>query len=265
MKKITILLLAGLGLAFTLPVTFLESLKLTRAQAGQGVWNSFSYGAYGGPMAKAWHSIAAPSQLAMVKEIGGFARAYSESDDFKRRYAAYRENYKPNPPEPFKGVDVLRMEMHDALTKSIQESRETLKTVSGDARKAVSEAVKQMEAQLKEVDNPGNPTYSKEVNDMMKQGWDQQNKEYQTGLTAWEEQYPALPNQLIRKRLQYFLGLSSTVDFNAKVSRNSPGVMLFVNPEYEARSADWKLLYRCGRQNVEAARAIANQWLTELK
>lgn len=264
MKKITILLLAGFTLAFTLSATFLESLKLTRAQAEQGVWNSFSYGSYGGPMSKVWHTIAGPSQVAMVKEIGAFAKTYSKSDDFRKRYTAYRENYKPKPPEPFKGVDVLRKEMHDALSKSIQQSKETLKTVSGDVHKAVSEAIKQMEAQVKEVDNPNNPTYSKEVNDMMKQGWDQQNKEYQVGLKAWEEQYPVSPTLLIRNRLQYFLELSSTVDFNAKLSRNSEGVMLFVNPEYEAKSSDWKLLYRCGKQNVETARAIANAWLTEL-
>lgn len=265
MKKLIIVVLAITALAFTLTATFMESLKITREEAEDGIWNSFSYGAYGGPMSQAWHNLAVPMRVSMVKEIGSFAKAYSKSENFKSHYAEYRENQKPSPPEPFKGVDVLRKEQQDALTKSIKESKETAKTVTGDVKKAVEEAIRQMEAQLKEVNNPNNPMYSKEVNDMMKQGWDQQNQEYQKGVKAWEEQYPISPNLLIKKRLNYFLELSASVDFSAKVAKGANGKMIFMNPDYEEKSSDWKLLYRCGKESVDAARGVAKEWLVELK
>lgn len=265
MKKALILALAGVALAFTLAATFMETLKITRDQAEDGIWNSFSYGAYGGPMSSAWHNFAVPARVAMVKEIGAFVKTYAKSEDFKKHYAEYRENQKPSPPDPFKGVDELRKEQQAALTKSIKESKEVVKTVTGDVKKGVEEAIRQMEAQLKEVNNPNNPMFGKEINDMMKQGWDQQNAEYQQGLKAWAEQYPESPNLLIKNRLNYFLEISATVDFTAKVSRNQYGKMVFVNEDYEDKSSDWKLLYRCGKESVEAARTVAKDWLVELK
>lgn len=265
MKKWLILSGLVLLLAFTFSATFLETLKLGKADAEAAIWRSFSYGAYGGPMSAAWHNLAVPARESMVKEIGSFARNYARSEDFSKRYAEYRDEQKPAAPKPFVGVEGLKKEQRETLTKGIRESKETLKTLTGDVRKGMEEGIKTMEDMLKELDNPNNPMFSPEVNDMLKQGWDQENQSYQQSLEAWNKEWPESPSTLIRNRLNYFLELSSTVDFGAKLSRAPNGKMVFVNPAYEAKSSDWKLLYRCGKESVEAARGVAKEWLVELK
>lgn len=251
------------SVAFT--ATFLETLKLAKDDAESAIWRSFSYGAYGGPMSPAWHNFSVSVRVSMIQEIGSFARNYTRSEDFKKRYAAYREEQKPAAPKPFVGVEGLKKEQRDALTKSIKESKETLKTLSGEVRKGMEEGIKSMEDMLKELDNPNNPMFGPEVNQMLKQGWDQENQNYQQALDAWKAEWPESPTALIRKRLTDFLELSSTVDFSAKLTRSANGKMVFVNAGYESKPSDWKLLFRCGKESVDAARVVASEWLGELK
>jgi len=265
MKKWWIVLGAVSVLAFTVAATFLDTLKIAKADAEDAIWRSFSYGAYGGPMSAAWHNFAVPARVAMVKEIGSFARNYARSEDFRKRYAEYRENQKPAGPKPFVGVEELKKEQRESLTKGIRESKENMKNLTGDYRKGMEEAVKAMEDMLKELDNPNNPMFSAESNAMLRQMWERENQGYQETLGAWNKEWPESPATLVRTRLTYFLELSSTVDFDAKLSRASNGKMVFVNPDYESRSSDWKLLYRCGKESVEAARGVAKEWLGELK
>lgn len=251
-----------LGTAYA--ATFLESLNLTRADAESGVWNSFSYGAYAGPMSKAWHNLAVPARVSLVKEVGAFAKSYTHSEDFSRRYAEYRESQKPTAPPPFTGVEGIKKEQKEQLTKSIRESRESLKGQSAEVKKILEDGIKTMEKALKDLDDPNNPMFTKEMNDMLKQGWDQQQGEYKQALAAWNTEYPQSSQTLVRKRLTYFLELSATVDFSAKLGKGQGGKMVFLNAEYEAKPSDWKLIYRCGKESVDAARGVAQQWLAEM-
>jgi hypothetical protein len=75
-----------------------------------------------------------------------------------------------------------------------------------------------------------------------------------------EKKYPADANELIKKRLQEFLTLSASVDFEAEVSGGR-----FVNPEYEAKSREWKMCYRAGKAVIMAAREEVELWLKELE
>lgn len=74
-----------------------------------------------------------------------------------------------------------------------------------------------------------------------------------------EKKYPSDPAELVKKRLTDFLVISATVDFDAEVNGGR-----FVNPEYEKKSAEWKMCYRAGKEVVEAARVEAQKWLDEL-
>ena len=75
-----------------------------------------------------------------------------------------------------------------------------------------------------------------------------------------EKQYPSDPDELIKKRLTDFLAISATVDFDEKLT----DARMFVNPDYEKKSGQWKMCYRAGKEVVEAARAEAQKWLDEL-
>lgn len=255
-----------LGLAFILANEFLSQLNITQKRAEESVWYSFAGGTYSGPLSKAYHEFAVPVRVAMVREIGAFAKSYTQSEDFKKNYAVYRDERKPSPPEPLMSMADLKKEQQESIQKALSDAQDAAKTATGDIRKAYEEMIKGYKDQLKQLDDPNNPMFSREMEDMMKQSKESENQDYQQRLQAWEKQYPSSPHDLIKARLQYFLELSSTVDFKAQLvpSRNGK-TMVFQNKEYESRPSDWKLIYRCGKESTDAARVIATQWLKELK
>ena len=75
-----------------------------------------------------------------------------------------------------------------------------------------------------------------------------------------EKKIPADPQEMIKKRLQEFLALSATVDFEARLNGT-----VFANPEYESKSDQWKMCYRAGKPVIDAAREEAEAWLKELQ
>jgi len=74
-----------------------------------------------------------------------------------------------------------------------------------------------------------------------------------------EKLYPAEPEDMIRKRLQDFLDISATVDFDAVLNGNE-----FVKSDYVKKNSWWKMCFRAGKPVVEAAREEAQKWLDEL-
>ena len=265
MRKIFIpatFIIAG-ALAFT--VTFLQTLKLTKLDAENAIWSSFSYAAYAGPTSKTWHSFSAPVRVAMVKEIGAFAKAYSRSEDFKNRYAGYREEQKPPPPAPLVPVEELKNRQRADLQKSLKESEEAMKTATGETKKVYETFIQDIKQQLKMVDDPNNEMYSKEMDDMMLKSKAEEMREHQTNVATWEKEYPVSPAEMIKSRLTYFLQLSATVDFNAKLGPGEGGLKIFLSKAYEDKPSDWKLIFRAGKESTDAARAVATQWLGEIK
>ncbi|HEV8079928.1 MAG TPA: hypothetical protein VGP43_04395 [Chitinophagaceae bacterium] len=85
-------------------------------------------------------------------------------------------------------------------------------------------------------------------------------------IAAKEKERDELKNYtpIIKKELQQFLNRSSNIDFNATLTKKN-GVMMFVNPAYEAKPNDWKFYYRCGKEAVTGARKFAENWLINLK
>lgn len=67
------------------------------------------------------------------------------------------------------------------------------------------------------------------------------------------------PDVTIRRRLEAFLEMSQTVDFDARLNGRQ-----FADPEYEAMSGEWKMCFRAGREATLAAREEAEAWLEEL-
>lgn len=71
------------------------------------------------------------------------------------------------------------------------------------------------------------------------------------------------PNVTLRLRLQEFLDLSADVDF-AAATTGSGSSRRFVDESYEAKSAQWKMCFRAGKEATGAARAFAQEWLESL-
>lgn len=68
----------------------------------------------------------------------------------------------------------------------------------------------------------------------------------------------------LTRRLDEFIATASTVDFAAQTAP-SGGKIRFVNPAYERKSNEWKMMFRAGREPVQAALEFARQWRAELR
>ena len=68
---------------------------------------------------------------------------------------------------------------------------------------------------------------------------------------------------VLRKKLNDFIAIASTVDFTAQTTA-SGGRTVFTNTAYERKNDLWKACYRAGRAPTTAALDIARAWVKEL-
>ena len=129
----------------------------------------------------------------------------------------------------------------------------------------MKEVAKMLKEQLKSLDDPNNPMFSKDMDEMIKQSYAAQMTQHEQALAEWENKYPKTPERMVQKWLEDFLAVSKDVDFSASVVSNDRGKKVFANPAYESKSSNWKLCYRAGKETVEAGRTFAAKWLQELK
>ncbi len=270
MKKITIIFFAFIsivfcGLSFKIAADFTQTLKITREDAEHSVYSSFSGGYLNYPYSVVYHSLASSTRTALVNEIGEFAKAYTRSEAFKSQYLKERNSIKPVPPEAPKSMAEMKNEYRESFQESIRNAESGLSNYSGEMRKNMEDMINSLKEQLKQVDDPGNPMFSSETEAAMKEGYNQQMEDFKNSVKEWEESYPESTDWMIKDRLVYFLDLSATVDFTAKLQKSEYGQWIFVKPDYEDMPSDWKIIFRAGRESTEAARVFATQWLSELK
>jgi hypothetical protein len=194
-----------------------------------------------------------------------WAKTYTQSPEFASAYAKLREERKPQAPvytdTPEEALEQQLARQKDEAQKNAEDMKKALETMPPDVRKQVEEGMKGAAAALAQMDTP---EMRKIQLDGMRMERESRKTQYADDLKQWEAEYPANPTPLISKRLKAFLDLSASVNFDAKVEPRD-GKLRFVDPQYERKPADWKLLYRAGRPAVDAARASAQAWLAELK
>ena len=76
--------------------------------------------------------------------------------------------------------------------------------------------------------------------------------------------YPADQLQYVKQRLHQFMDETEGIDFNAELVEKN-GRKYFVKREYENKSNRWKMAFRVGKEVVEPARTIVQQWITDLE
>jgi hypothetical protein len=202
-------------------------------------------------------------RTAIVQKIGEFAQVFTRSAEFKKRYLEYRESMKPAPPQTPKSLAEQKQEQKENIQKAIRETEANMKSLPAETRESLKEVLPMLREQLKSLDDPGNPAYSRDMEEMIKQGYENEKKEYAEKLAKWEKDLPLTPENMIRGWLREFLNQTRDVDFNAKLITKGDK-MVFVNDAYEQQSSNWKLCYRAGKETVEAGRLFASRWLKEL-
>ncbi|MCU0449686.1 MAG: hypothetical protein MUC97_07535 [Bernardetiaceae bacterium] len=213
-------------------------------------------------------TLPAGTRAAVVKALGGVVKAYCSSAKFKSEWA----NKHGNVPNPADQLAELRTQQ-EAAKKRTQQYEE--------GAQQVNQQMQQMAKMLKE-----NPQMAQTMKaQMTAEQWAQMEKLLKEGSkteapkddTDWaaaeanikanQAKYDlSKPEWAIKKRLQEFVALANTVDYQAALTKGKYGnKMVFANPDYEKKSAEWKMLYRAGPEVGQAAREFAQAWLAELK
>jgi hypothetical protein len=79
---------------------------------------------------------------------------------------------------------------------------------------------------------------------------------------SWEKMYPANPEVFIKQRLNEYLALVATVDFNAALNEQDKyQKRTFVNPVYEKKNFKWKACFRAGKEVNDVVIAFVKDWL----
>lgn len=191
------------------------------------------------PRIKTLTDIIAGDEVGAAKELCQYVRDYVNSREFLDEYNQKRANSKPTyEPEPMNA-------------ESLESMRST---------------IVELEAQLTELKN--SPTENAQMIAMFEPMVETQKAslaEYEDPTpnnTKWERNYPADPAILVRRKLQEYLELVATVDFNAELTApDQYKIRKFVNPVYEAKSAHWKVCYRAGRAVNTEVTTFVRAWL----
>jgi hypothetical protein len=239
------------------------TLGSNETEAREQIFSSFSSGfVTPAGTAEVFKVATAEGRATMVRAVIAFARTYSTSADFAKRYATFRADQKPAAPQPAKSGDQLRAEQRQSLEAGIANAQKRAKDVPA-MKKEMDQLVAELKKQLADLGK--DRTLNKQVDETLKQASEGLSAEYQKKVAAWDKKYPADPNAIVALRLREFLAESAGVDFTAKTALSKEDKKLkFVNPEYELKSRQWKMMYRAGKPAVDAARAAALEWLKAL-
>ena len=241
-----------------------QQLGLSREQGTDNIKQSFLNGYlyyYGAKNAK---NIAVNDRVAVAKELLSYAKQYVNSDAFKKEYDLLRASAKPqelNEKAP-RTKEEIRKDEIAKTEKSIKEAEENMKKYTPEMQKAIQPVLDMLRKNLKDYKDPDN-----QMIELFYQGEKLQQEErirsYKEYLQQWENNYPEDYRVMIKNRLQKFIDLASTVDFNAEL-KDVNGKKKFANPVYEAKAYDWKQIFRAGKHVTETAIASAQQWIKEL-
>lgn len=267
--RLGLMLAISTGLLFSFSVSkklgddVWQQLGLSKADGTDAVKNSFLNGYLYYYNARNIKNIGAGNRAAVAKDLLAYTKQYINSEAFKKEYELMRKNAKPQP-SSFKARDKesIRKEKIAEAQKSIKETEENMKQWNADMQKAVQPVLDMQKKNLKDYQDP-----KSEVIELLYQSekmQEEQNAQYYTEqLKQWETDFPADYKQLVKARLQKYLSLLATVDFNAELTEKN-GRKKFVNPAYEAKPSVWKMIFRAGKDVNDVTRSFAEQWLKEL-
>jgi hypothetical protein len=243
------------------PADVLAQLGITPEAAKEAAASIVSGGIFNPGLPAAAFKLLPPAARAEAATAGvAWLKAYTATPEFAQRYLKIRETHKPEVPV-FEGTPEEELQKQtDEQKQAAEDSKKAIASLPPDQRKALEDALKRTTQMIAAMDTPEQKRIRLEAIKAMRAERAQQ---HQQELANWQREYPDNPKPMIAKRLREFLALSADVDFAAEL-RSDGGRMLFVNPAYQAKSAQWKMCFRAGKEATTAARAAVQAWLTEL-
>lgn len=239
-----------------------RTLGTTSDQAESSIFGSFTSGAIALIGERAvFKAATAETRATLVGGVIAAARAYAGTADFATRYALFRELQRPQREVlPQTGDEALAAQQKQ-LEEVVREAQKTAESLPAEARQQLADNIAEMKKQLAELN--ADPEHRAAVDAVVRESAREAEANYVRQDAEFEVEYPEDARQLIARRLRAFLDLSATIDFSAALVEKDKK-MRFADPVLEARSREWKMLYRAGKPAVDAARAAAEAWLKAL-
>lgn len=248
----------------------LQQLQVTTEDAQQYVLGTVTYGNLSYPATA--RAVPPSLRVEVAKGIAEFAKSYTQSAHFKARYDEWWKSIEPQKPATFEErIKDMDEQAADDKAKSAQDIENMKKQVAEAKdpalKKALEEALKQFEQIKKQMDTPEMKAMMDQAKAAQKQSLEMEVKtdieNYNKEHTEWLAKKD--PNSIIKKMLQQYLVLVSTVDFNAATHKNSYGQTVFTDPANESKPSDWKMCFRAGKDVNVVAESFAQHWLAALK
>ena len=208
-------------------------------------------------------NIAAGNRTAIAGSLLSFTKQYVSSSAFKSEYEKIRMQSRPiEPTGTVKSKEDIRKEKITESEKAIKDIEESMKTMNADMKKIMQEGLDMQNNMLKEYKDPDSQMIELFYQGELMNHESEMNR-YKQNLKEWEANYPADYKEMIKARLQKYLSIANTVDFNAGLTDKN-GKKYFINQDYERKSTDWKMIYRAGKDVYEITKGFAEKWLKEL-
>jgi len=241
---------------------FLQQLGISKVNANEKISNSFLGGyldQYGVRNAK---NIALGKRAAVVKDLIAYAKQYVNSPAFIKEYQELKASRKPQE-NTIQSPEAFRKQIIDQYKKSIVQTEATLKKMDGAMKKSLEDALTSTKKELKQMEDGTSETYIsyKENYGQMMESGESINA---SQLAKWEAEFPDNHLLFIKSRLTVFMRETEGIDYGAALFEKG-GKKYFANKEYEYKGDRWKMAYRAGKDAVETARAMVQQWMDEIK
>ncbi len=189
------------------------------------------------PKSKAFSTLTAEQKKTAALELCEFTKKYVNSPEFIENYARRRAATKPTS-EPY---------------RMSKEEMANLKSSLSDAEKQMAQAKKSGMLNAEQI---------KQMNDALNdvRNTIKNNEDPTPNKTLWNKRFPEDPAVAVKNKLQEYLAISSTVDFNATLTGTGKN-QKFTNPEYEKKGLKWKAIYRAGKEVNTVTTTFVKEWL----
>ena len=160
------------------------TLGSNETEAREQIFSSFSSG-FVTPtgIADVFKVATGEGRAAIVRAVIAFARTYSTSAEFAKRYANFRDDQKPAAPETTRSGDQLRAEQRRSLEAGIANAQKKAKETPA-TKKEMDHLVAELKKQLADLGK--DKTLNKQVDETLRQARQGLTTEYQNKIAVWE-------------------------------------------------------------------------------
>ena len=237
----------------------LKELGIPASHAKTYIWKTFIDEAFPLPSKSNIEKYPQNKRAAAVQVIGAYIKEYLTSGDFAKQYQVLREEKKPKLPHSLE--ERLKKEINN-LYQALKEAEDASRKADTELKSIYEASIRKYKQSINALENDYDPQHAAQIEGIVTQ-YDYDMSDYRFRLKQFEKKYPANVKLFIRNRLQDFLQLSSTVDFDADREPKSNGQKL-AGPHYEEKPQAWKYCFLAGRDATTAARKLAAKWMKEI-